>query len=136
EHADLFEVTNRSKRAFVLDGYPRVSLSHQGRRLAFVYLAGGGPYVTRRKPQRITLGPGRHAYFIVAKYRCDGGVRYTTTSMAVLLPGTTGALTLDVREQGVGGLDYCKQYPGDQPVDPGNRVTVSPLEASLSAALS
>lgn len=136
EHADLFELTNVSRRSCVLDGYPRVTLSHDEKRLPFVYRHGGGPYVTRRAPQRVTVQPGRHAYFLVAKYRCDGGILSTVTSIRILLPATaTGAMTLNLREPGVGEFDYCKRYPGDQAIDPGNRVAVSPITASPLATV-
>jgi hypothetical protein len=134
EHADLFELTNVSNRACVLDGYPRVSLSSQGKRLPFVYADGGGLYVTKRRPQRVTLGPGGHGYFLVAKYRCDVGVRDTATSIRVVLPGSTGAFTLDLSGRSAAGLDYCRRSPGPQRVDPGNRVVASPIEATAMDA--
>ena len=134
EHGDVFLVTNPSKQPCGLDGYPQVSLSHEGRRLAFVYLNGGGLYVTERKPQHVTLGPGRRAYFLVAKYRCDQGVLSTTSSIRVTLPNATAATPVNLSEHGVAALDYCKQPPGDHVIDPGNRVTVSPVEPSLLAA--
>jgi Protein of unknown function (DUF4232) len=136
ENADLIELTNRSSRSCVLDGYPRVDLSDNGKRLAFMYLDGGGSYVTKRKPQRVTLGPGRRAYFLVAKYRCDGGILYPATSIRVLLPGTNGAFTLSLTEPSGGRLDYCKRYPGDQRVDPGNRAVVSPVEGAAMSTSS
>lgn len=135
EHADLFELTTRSTTPCILDGYPRVSLSHHGTHLAFVYLNGGGMYVTTRKPQPVTLRRGRPAYFLVAKYRCDGGVLSTATTIRVQLPGMLATVTLRLSGPGVGGLEYCKRYPGDQPVDPGNRVAVSPVEASPSPTM-
>ena len=134
EHADLFVLTNVSRRTCVLDGYPRVTLSNDGKPLPFVYRADGGPYVTRRAPRGVMLQPRRHAYFLVAKYRCDGGILSAATAIRVLLPATAaGAMTL--REPGVGIFDYCKQYPGDQAIDPGNRVAVSPIAASTSATV-
>jgi len=134
EHADLFALTNRSHRACVLVGYPTIILSDGDRPLAFVLSNGGGQYVTKRKPQRFTLRPGRSGYFLVAKYRCDGAILHTATSVRVLLPATTGALTLDLNRPGAGGLDYCKRYPGDGRVDPGNRVVVSPIEPTVATA--
>jgi hypothetical protein len=40
-----------------------------------------------------------------------------------------------LRRPGIHELDYCRRYPGDQRVDPGDRVTVSPIEATLNKAL-
>jgi hypothetical protein len=137
EQADLFKLTNRSSRTCTLDGYPGVSLSHLSKRLAFIYLDGGGPYVTKQKPQRVTLAPGQHGSFLVAKYRCDGGVLSAATSIRIVLPATpSGSVILGLGGLTAGALDYCKRYPGDQPVDPGNRVTVSPVEPSLLATRS
>jgi len=130
EHGDLFVITDLSSRSCWLEGYPSVSLSNGEQRLPFVYLDGGGWYVTKRAPQRVTLAPGQHGYFLVAKYRCDGGILATATSIRVLLPTGTSPITLDVSDQHAAELDYCKRYPGDQPIDPGNRVNLSPIEAA------
>lgn len=135
EHDDLFVVTNRSTRSCGLDGYPRISLSDHGRRLAFVYALGGWPYVTLGKPQRLTLVPGDHGYFLVAKYRCDGAVPYRASQIRISLPGTGGAIAVALRRRGIHELDYCRRDPGAQRVDPGDRVTVSPIEATLNKAL-
>lgn len=63
----------------------------------------------------------RHAYFFVAKYRCDGRDLHTTTAIRVAPPSHGGQLTIGLH-QGETGLDYCQRYPAEQPVDPGNRV--------------
>jgi hypothetical protein len=131
EHADLFELRNRSAGSCTLDGYPRLRLTHHAISLAFVYERGGG-YVTRHKPQRVTLASGSHGYFLVAKYRCDGSDLHTTTAIRAALPSHGGQLTIRLN-QGETGLDYCKRYQGDRPVDPGNRVDVSPIEATARA---
>lgn len=133
EHADLFELRNRSARSCALDGYPGLRLSHGAISLPFVYERGGG-YVTRHKPGQVMLASGSHAYFLVAKYRCDGGDLHTTTAIEAALPGRGGRLTIRLN-QGEAGLDYCRRYPGDRPVDPGNRVDVSPIEATARATM-
>ena len=130
EHPELFELRNRSARSCALDGYPVMRL-HHAISLPFVYERGGG-YVTRHKPRRVMLAPGSHAYFLVATYRCDGSDLHTSTAIWAALPGHGGQLTIRLN-QGETGLDYCKRYPGDQPVDPGNRVDVSPIEATAGA---
>jgi Protein of unknown function (DUF4232) len=135
EHDDLLVITNRSSRSCGLDGYPHVSLSDRGKHLAFVYAHGGWPYVTLRKPQHMTLTPGDHAYILIAKYRCDGRVLHPARLIHISIPGTAGSITTELRRPGVYELDYCQKYPGDQRVDPGNRVTVSPIEATIDAAL-
>jgi Protein of unknown function (DUF4232) len=131
EQAELFELRNRSAGSCVLHGYPGVRLTHRATTLRFAYERGGG-YVTRHRPQRVTLASGDRAYFLVAKYRCDGSDLHTTTAIRAALPGHGGRLTVRLN-QGETGFDYCKRYPGDPPVDPGNRIDVSPVEATASA---
>jgi hypothetical protein len=135
EHADLIELTDRFTQSCTVDGYPRVSLEDRGGRLGFIYRDGGGPYVTTREPRRVTLAPGRHGYFLIAKYRCDGRVLHTVTSLRVSLPGAGSQTTVRLGRQGVSrlGLAYCARYPGDRPVDPGNRVSISPVEPNVQA---
>jgi hypothetical protein len=134
EHADQFALTSGSAGPCTLDGYPRITLDDGRRLLTFMYAQGGGPYVTARRPQHVILAPGRRGYFLVGKYRCDGGVLYTATLIHVSLPGAAGSLTLGLSRSGVSRLDYCRRYARDQVVDPGNRVTVSPVAASLISA--
>lgn len=134
EEAVLLVLTNRSGRSCIVDGYPRVSLIGQRGRLPFVYAQGGGTYVTKRSPRRVRLDSGARAYFLVAKYRCDGGVQDTARSIRVALTGQQSRFALRLGRAGAGGLDYCRRYPGDERVDPGNRVAVSPIEASQQAA--
>lgn len=127
EMPDLFKLTNRSAASCVVQGYPGIRLTHHGSSLAFVYQRGGG-YVTKHKPKRVTLASGGHSYFLVAKYRCDVGNLRTTTAIHIALPGSGGHLTLRLN-QGQTGFDYCKPMPGN----PGNRVDVSPVEATAKA---
>jgi hypothetical protein len=135
EDGDVFVLTNDSGRSCVVDGYPSVSLIERGRQLSFAYSRGGWPYMTTAEPRAVTLVPGGRAYFLVAKYRCDGGILHRATLIRVRPPGVRGALEAGLSRGGVSELGYCRRYPGDPRVDPGNRVTVSPIEASLQAAL-
>lgn len=43
--------------------------------------------------------------------------------------------TLNLSRLGIRDLDYCHRYPGDQSVDPGNDLIVSPIEATARAAI-
>jgi hypothetical protein len=131
--ADVIELTDRVTKPCTVDGYPRVSLENRGRRLEFIYTDGGGPYVTTREPRRVTLAPGHNGYFLIAQYRCDGRVLHTVTSPRVSLPGAASTTTVRLGRPGASRLDYCARYPGDQPVDPGNRVSISPVEPKLQA---
>lgn len=141
EHGRLFALTNHSGSSCVLDGSPRIGLSQHGRQLPFVYRYparhGGGSYVSEQPPRRVLLRSGSVAYFLVAKYRCDGGASGEASEIRIFLPGNTTPLrrTLSAAGGGFGvsALDYCHTYPGDEPVDPGNWVDVSPITASPSA---
>jgi hypothetical protein len=135
EHAYLFALTNRSGTSCTLDGYPRVTLSYGTHALPFVYRLGGRPYATTRKPRPVPLRPGARGYFLVAKYRCDAKVQSAATVMYVSHLGLGGVASVSLSGLGIGDLDYCRRYPGEQPVDPGNYVTVSPIEATAQAAV-
>lgn len=136
EHAYLFTLTNQyGNAACTLTGYPSVGLSHDGRPLRFVYRDGSGPYVTARRPKTVTLRPLAHAYFVVAKYRCDGKIASVATDMNVGRIGLGGLATIELSANHITDLDYCARYPGDARTDPGNYVTVSPIERTVSATL-
>jgi hypothetical protein len=129
EHGRSFIILNRSKRACFVRGYPRVLLYAHRVLLPFIDQDGGG-YVTRRPPKRVLLQTGAQAYFLAAKYRCDGQVDRQASRIVVSLPGGTGRPT-DELPSGESGyaFDYCRRYPGDARIDPGNYVDVSPVVA-------
>jgi hypothetical protein len=132
EHADSFMLTNRGSDACLVSGYPQVTLYDSGGvAVPFRYATGGGAYVTAKKPATVTLAPGRPAYVLVAKYRCDLGVADDATSIRLTLRAHQGP-AFSGREPvggGAAGLSYCA---GGQE-DPGQLVTVSPVEATLQA---
>ncbi len=129
EHGHSFILLNRSRFACFVRGYPRVSFYAHRVLLPFVQRNGGG-YVTRRPSKRVLLEVGAQAYFLAAKYRCDGQVAAEASSVDVSLPGGTGRVT-DVLPSGesVYAFDYCRRYASDARVDPGNYVDVSPVVA-------
>jgi hypothetical protein len=136
EHADMFVFRNTSKRSCTLAGYPSVALKAGHRVLPFVYRDGGG-YVRAGLPRIVVLGPRGRGYLLVAKYRCDGQDEHDVDRILIRVPGVTGrfTLTLALDQFGVGQYEYCKRYPGDTPIDPGNYVDVSPIGASYAATL-
>jgi hypothetical protein len=136
EHAIALVLTTRSRSPCVIEGYPAVRLNDRGRDLGFTYSHGGGPYVTTARPGRVVVSQSRRGYVLIAKYRCDGAVLHSPTSVVIRLPGARAWVTVQVARSGVGDLAYCRRYPGDERVDPGNRVFVSPAEPSLQAAIS
>jgi hypothetical protein len=130
EDADMFVLRDVSGRRCVVLGYPKVTLSYPGGSLPFVYRDGGGAYVTISRPRTVMLGPGARAYVLVAKYRCDGRVAHTATKITMAMPASPRTLSLGLDGPGASQLNYCQRYPGDQPIDPGNRVAVSPIGAA------
>lgn len=134
EHGREFELTNRSAYACRLFGYPKLAFYRGQRRLAFQMRDGGG-YVSARRPRPVVLAPGGHAYFLAAKHRCDGKAARQATSIHVTLARGQRSVTADLGPgESVSAFDYCRHYPGGPRVDPGNRVDVSPIVATRSAA--
>ena len=127
-----FEVSTTQTIACTIAGYPSVVLDDSsGEPIGFTYQHDRGSYVTSRPPAQVPLSRGSLAYFIVTKYRCD--VRHTISAakMQIHLPGYSRAWTFTLPGQ-PGGFDYCL---GNGSPDPGDTVTVSPMEATFSATL-
>jgi hypothetical protein len=135
EHADSLMLTNRGPGACEVSGYPQVSLyDSRGVAIPFRYARGGGAYVTAKKPATVTLAPGKSAYVLVAKYRCDLGGADNATAIWLILRAHPGPAFSGHESVGGGaaGLSYCQG--GQQ--DPGQLVTVSPIEATFQATTS
>ncbi len=135
EHDDLIVITNATDTRCRMAGYPHIALETDRGPLSFVYADGGWPYVTTSKPRSVILVDRQSAYFLVAKYRCDIGSLATANRVRVSLPHITWSAILQLTRPGVHQLDYCRCYQADQRIDPGNRITVSPIEPSVAAAL-
>lgn len=135
EHADSFMLTNHGSVACTVSGYPQVTLyDSRGVAVPFRYAKGGGAYVTAKRPATVTLAPGKSAYVLVAKYRCDLGIADDATAVRLTLREHQGP-AFSGREPiggGAAGQSYCE---GGQK-DPGQLVTVSPVEATFRATIS
>jgi len=135
EHAVMYALTNRSRAACSVKGYPRIALSDAaGAVLPFRYSRGGGAYVTARKPAAVVLSPGASAYVLVAKYRCDAGIARKAATIRLALP-RRGAAFVGREAVGPGGsasLAYCRGGRRD----PGQAVTVSPMQPTRQATSS
>jgi hypothetical protein len=133
EHAIMYKLTNQGAGSCAVTGYPRVVLyAASGKALPFRYAHGGGPYVTARKPDQVVLAPGASAYVLVAKYRCDLGIVATVTAVRVTMPVPDGATFTRHAAIGRPILSYCRGGPRD----PGQTVTVSPIEPTAQATSS
>jgi hypothetical protein len=136
EHAVLYALANRGAQICTVRGYPRVTLFDAGGRvLPFRYADGGGAYVTSGKPATVVLAPGATAYVLVAKYRCDLGIARAAATIGLILPAGHGQVFAAREPVGVAGppgLSWCRGGPRD----PGQLVTVSPVEPAAQAASS
>lgn len=131
EHGVFYGLVNHGRLGCTLAGYPHIRLYAGGAPLPFRYVFGGGPYVTGRPPATVTVHPGGAAWILVAKYRCDRGALRDATIIALTVPGTVSTLTGPLPyDDGVSALSYCQGGSAD----PGQTVTVSPIEPVASAA--
>ena len=136
EHAVLYALANSGPAACTVRGYLQVTLyAAGGQVLPFRYADGGGVYATSRKPVTVVLAHGAMAYVLVAKYRCDLGIAQNAATIRLALRAAGGQV-LSAREpvavSGLPGLSYCRGGPRD----PGQLVTVSPIEGTLQATSS
>jgi Domain of unknown function (DUF4232) len=133
EHAVLYVLANRGPAACTVHGYPQVTLyDARGRMPPFRYADGGGEYVTSRKPVTVVLAPGAAAYVLVAKYRCDLGAAQNVATIRLALPAAGGGVFVAREPVGVSGppsFSYCRGGPHD----PGQLVTISPIERTRQA---
>lgn len=127
-------LTNRGRDSCVLNGYPVVSFSDRRGPLQLVVRHGGGhggdQQVTRNSPRRVLIRPGRAAYVILNKYRCDLGALRVATRMQLALPVSSARSVGSVSLRSLGGaFAYCKR------VSTFNVVSVSPFVPSIAAGL-
>jgi hypothetical protein len=132
EGGDVYMLTNHGKTMCQLRGYPGISLYNSKHRiLPFRYIRGGGQWVTHDVPRTVVLHAGSHAFFFVAKYRCDIGIVMVAATVRVYPPdGTRQLIAPASGEAGVSDLAYCTGGTKD----PGNLVYVSPVVATERAA--
>jgi hypothetical protein len=137
EHGVYYALRNRGPVSCALAGYPDVALyTASGARLPFRYTRGRGPYVTSVPPVTIVLAPRASAYVLVAKYRCDLGIRADAATIRITLPAPRRAVLSGAAfpspGAGVMVLSYCRGGSAD----PGQVVAVSPIERAPGAASS
>jgi hypothetical protein len=136
EHAVLYTLASRGPAACTVRGYPQLTFyDARGRVLPFGYADGGGAYVTARKPVGVVLARGVMAYVLAAKYRCDLGTARNAATIRLALPVVGGQVFSSrqpLRPSGPAGLPYCRGGPRD----PGQLVTISPIEQTPQAASS
>jgi hypothetical protein len=131
EDGRLYALTNESSEPCFLALRPRVTFFAHGMKVPFVVGPGNGNYVSKRAPRRVILTRAATAFFLVAKYRCDGGNAFFAQSLIVRL-GTQRPSLILTGEAAM--YPYCRSFAGDSAADPGNVVEVSAIEASPYAA--
>jgi Protein of unknown function (DUF4232) len=120
-------LTNVGTRSCQIHGYPTVRFyTNAGRLLTFSY-SHASQYFHRRAPRLVTLAPRGHAYFLVAKYRCDLGNRYVSSFFYLFAPYTTASPTVKHTSGiGPGVMDYCKGSSRG----PGQSLGITPIVAA------
>lgn len=126
QHTAAFALRNLHARACSLIGYPTVTLlDSAGRLLPFAYGHRGDQMITGAAPDTVRLPGGGSAYFALNKNACVSFTRRASTQIRVALPASRGNLSLRLPHYPL--LDYCPAG------DPGNGITVSPIEPTLTA---
>ncbi len=124
QNSRLLSFTNDSSAACLLAGYPGIALSTPaGKSLPFAYHDRGDQMVTSLAPRSFVLVPGRTAYALINKYRCDVGNLSTARSIEVSLPGSTAAFRRKLARYPF--IGYCGSG------DPGSLVSISPFEPAV-----
>jgi len=126
QHTAAFTLRNVRASACSLIGYPTVTLlDSAGRLLPFAFGHGGDQMITAAAPGTVRLPGGGSAYFALNKNACVSFTRRAATQIRVALLASQGSLSLRLPHYPL--LDYCPAG------DPGNGITVSPIEPTLTA---
>jgi hypothetical protein len=128
QHPLAVRFANHAAKACVLFGYPRMEFRDRAGAIPFLIRRRGDQMVTPRHPERVLVRPGRAAFVLLNKYRCDRGDVRKARILRLGLPGTLAwqraSLVLPR-----GWITYCGRG------DPGSTVSVSPFEPTLRAAM-
>ena len=109
----------------MLDGYPTVVLlNSQGQPIAFDY-GHHDQVVTTHPPHVVHVDGNGSAFFLLNKYRCDIRSQSAARWLRVTLPGVSGSLVMQLRNQ---IIDFCPAEP------PSRTVAVSPLVGKIVQA--
>ncbi|MGH3070947.1 MAG: DUF4232 domain-containing protein [Gaiellaceae bacterium] len=123
-------LTNRGAQSCVVNGYPAISFNDARGSLPFVVNHGGDQQVASRPPERVSIRPGRTAFVVMQKYRCDFGKLRVASTLRLALPGGVPSAGTVVDLSSLGSrIAYCR---GGSTV---NAVSVSPFVPSIAAGL-
>lgn len=120
-------LTNRGPRTCLLFGYPAVSLADRHGVIPFAFRRGGDQMVTVRPPTQVVVRPGRSAFVLLNKFRCDqGDLRLARTLHLGFPQDRSRRLSLVMPRYP--RITYCRR-------DFRTEITTSPFEPSLAAAM-
>jgi Protein of unknown function (DUF4232) len=124
------QLTNRGRNSCVLAGHPTIRLRDPVGVIPFVIRRGGDQMVTADRPARVVVRPGRSAFGVLNRYRCDLGNVRTADTLRLALPGAVGSAgaSVDLRLLRA-RVHYCGEG------DPGSTVSVSPFVPTIAAGL-
>lgn len=120
-------LSNRGMRPCTLFGYPALSFADRRGVIPFATRRGGDQMVTARRPAEVLVRPGRSAFVLLNKFRCDeGGLRLARKLRLGFPRDTSRRLSFGLPDYP--RISYCRG---------GLRTTVttSPFEPSLAAAM-
>jgi hypothetical protein len=126
QHTATFTLRNLEPSSCSLEGYPTVRLFDSAGRLPFAYGHRGDQMVTAAAPKPVRVPGGGWAYFELNKNACVSFTHRLATEIRVRLPGGQGSLSLRLPHYPL--IDYCPAG------DPGDGITLSPIEPTLTAA--
>jgi hypothetical protein len=129
QHSLALQLKNRGQQSCRIFGYPSIRFRDRAGPIPFVIRHGGDQVVTSRSPVRVLVRPGRSAYAVLNKYRCDLGDLRAARTLRLALPGAPASENVTITVKPVGWIQYCGRG------DPGSTVSVSPFEPSLAAAI-
>jgi hypothetical protein len=127
ENPLTLRLTNRRPTACVLFGYPAISLADGRGVIPFAIRRDGDQMVTARRPTEVLVRPGRSAYVLLNKFRCDDGDLRLARTLRLSFPRDTSR-RLSLVLPSYPRISYCRG-------DFRTRVSTSPFEPSLAAAM-
>ncbi len=126
QHTATFALLNPGSGSCALDGYPVVTLfDSRGRLLPFVYGHSGDQMITAASPKLVRVPAGGTAYFALNKNACVSAASRVATAIRVRLSGGSRTLSLQLPHYPL--IEFCPAG------DPGDGITVSPFEPTLTA---
>lgn len=136
QHTLALRLVNNAAATCVLRGYPTVRFYDAAGGIRFVIRHGGDQMITSRSPTSVAVRPGRAAFLVLNKYRCDQGGTRATRRITIGPPARRPPETVSITFRHPSTIpmpyripDYCGKG------DPGSIITVSPFVPTVRAAL-